>query len=221
MENVTPAGKPMIPRNESQSTTKQATAPAAPIPPIWARRLISLALLFHLSGLIVGVFAAPPSSGLQQSLAAFFAPYFGLIDQGYSYRYYSPAPPPTPVVKAIVHFEGGKPDETARIPDRSHWPRLRYQRQLAIAATLASDVQEARQVTGNPSESQYAQAFARHIGRRYPGAKSVTLTLEQHMVPGLSEIYDKLTHDGGMVDLDDPSFFTVPERVGDFLCEGF
>ncbi len=189
--------------------------------PLWATRLISLGLLFHLTAIVAGVLAAPPASDLQRGVADLFAPYYGWIDQGYSYRYYSPAPPPTPVIKAIVHYADGRSDETVRIPDRNLKPRLRYQRQLAITNALASELGSARhQEDGEPVTWAWAPAFARHIGRSHPGAVSVTLTLEQHLIPDPDLIAEEIARTGRSIDLDDPRFYTVPQRIGDFPCEG-
>src|SRR5689334_336552 len=77
--------------------------PEREVEPSWpagVRGLISVALLLHISAILAGALAAPPSSSLEQSLAQMFAPYHQLIDQGYAYRYYAPEPGPTPVVTA-------------------------------------------------------------------------------------------------------------------------
>ena len=205
----------------SKPDTKSEAALSGKPMATWSRVLITLALLFHFVAILSGVLAAPPSSDIQLAMAEIFAPYFGLIDQGYSYRYYSPAPPPTPVVKAIVHFPDGRADVTVRIPDRGLRPRLRYQRELAITNALAADVADARRSGEGRlgSDSQLARAFARHIGKTHVGASSVTLTLELHVVPDPEVVRDQYEHSVA-IDLDDPSYYTVTERIGDFACDG-
>ena len=75
----------------------------------------------------------PPSSLLERTIAEPFTPYYDLADLGYSYRYYA-EPPPTPVVTATLSFGDGRPEETLRLPGREvTGPRLRHQRQLALA----------------------------------------------------------------------------------------
>jgi len=190
--------------------------------PSWAKRLITLGLLFHFTAILAGVLAAAPASDLEIGAAQVFGPYFGMIDQGYSYRYYSPAPPPTPVIHAIVHYGDGRPDETVRIPDRKLWPRLRYQRQLAITNAIAAEVVANRQTEEHEKEETrlWAPAFARHIGKSHPGATSVSLTIEEHLIPDPEMIAEELTRTGRSTDLDDPKFYTVPQRIGDYPCDG-
>jgi hypothetical protein len=104
-------------------------------------------LLFHLIALGVATASAPPSSALERALSSAFGPYYDLMDQGYAYRYYAPEPPPTPV----GHRQGpvrGWPPRGRRPPATTGLrPRLRYQRQLALAFHLFSDFDEARRVT--------------------------------------------------------------------------
>ena len=76
---------------------------------------------------------------LERAVADVFAPYHQVVDQGYAYRYYAPEPGPTPVVTASIHYADGRPEETVRLPARGTLPRLRYQRQLALANHLMSD----------------------------------------------------------------------------------
>ena len=86
---------------------------------------------------------------LERAIADRFTPYFDLMDLGYSYRFYA-EPPPTPVVTATIQFGDGRPEETVRLPGREvPGPRMRHQRQLALANALYADVQEARQRAGD------------------------------------------------------------------------
>ena len=104
--------------------------------PGWARVIVSLALLYHMAAVLAGALGVPPSSELEQTIADTFAPYFDLMDLGYSYRFYA-EPPPTPVVTATLQFGDGRPEETVRLPGRVvAGPRMRHQRQLALANSL-------------------------------------------------------------------------------------
>jgi hypothetical protein len=189
--------------------------------PTWAKALVSCALLFHASAIWAGAWAAAPASSLQHSFADLFDRYNQVIDQGVSYRYYSPEPPPTPVILATVSFADGRPEATVRLPTRGTWPRLRYQRQLALANGLMEDFQEARQVAGDGSKSRWAQAFATHLRRLYPGCSTVTLRLQMHLVPPIDRVRELRDHSSdGKVDLDADEFTTAPERIGVFPCDG-
>ena len=186
-----------------------------------ARRLVTAVLLFHLAALVAGAVGVPPSSPLERAIADRFSTYFDLVDLGYSYRFYA-EPPPTPVVTATIHRADGRPDESLRLPGREvSGPRMRHQRQLALANALAADVQEARQRTGDPSQSRLARAYARHLCQTRPGCRSVTIHLEQHLIPDPAEVRRALDSPTGTFDLFGDRMFTTPQWIGDFSCDDF
>lgn len=189
--------------------------------PAGRRCVVSAALAFHLAALLAAALAAPPSSPLERSAAELFAPYHQLVDQGYAYRYYAPEPGPTPVVTARVRYGDGR-EETLRLPERGLWPRLRYQRQLALANHLADDYGRARAATGSGLNSVWARSYARHLAKaRGPGCASVSLYVQWHLVPDLEHVAEERTRTGQAVDLDAEEFYTAPERIGDYPCDGF
>jgi hypothetical protein len=185
------------------------------------RRLVSALLLFHLVALGVAAMSPPPLvSPLEREVASLFAPYYDLVDQGYAYRYYAPEPPPTPVMTAAIHFRDGRPNETVRLPDRTTRPRLRYQRQLALAYHLFEDFQAAKREAGEGERSRWAGAFARHLCRRRPGCSGITLFMQLHLIPDPQRIRDLQAERRSLpVDLDAEEFYTAPERIGDFACD--
>lgn len=192
--------------------------------PAWARRLATVGLLFHAAAILAGAWAAPPASELEQAVADNFAWYHGLVHQGISYRYYSPEPPPTPVVTATLAFRDGRPEQVVRLPDRATRPRLRYQRELALANALVQDAEDAEHNSPDhdPARSRWAQAFAAHLGRTHPGCATVTLRHQLHLVPPLDRVREELAHPRpgrGPVDLDAEEFYTTPERIGVFPCD--
>lgn len=191
----------------------------APGWPVWARGLATAALVFHLTAVLAGALAAPPSSLLERGTAELFRWYHDLADQGYAYRYYAPEPGPTPVVTARVRYPDGRAEEVVRLPERGLFPRLRYQRQLALANHLTDDWREARRATGDGANSVFARSYARHLARSRPGAASVTLYTQSHLIPDPAEIREAIEH-GNRVDLDAEEFFTAPERIGEFPCDG-
>lgn len=198
----------------------ETTASASGSWPPWARRLATAALLFHLAAILVAAFAAAPASPLERWLADGFSPYYGLIDQGYSYRYYTPEPPPTPVVTARLEFADGRPEQTLRLPDRGVRPRLLYQRQLALANALYADHDAGRRMPGPEGRrpSQWAPAYARHICQSR-GASKVTLLVQLHMVPSIRRMAESRDQ-GERIDFDAEEFYTAPERIGVFTCDG-
>jgi hypothetical protein len=202
--------------------TPRATSRPQVVWPGWARSLVGCALLFHMAACVAGALAGPPSSALVRRIADLFTPYYDLLDLGYSYRFYS-EPPPTPVVKATLRFEGERPEQFVRLPALDiPGPRMRHQRQLALANALFLDVLEAKARTGERSQSRLARAYARHLCRTHPGCKSVTIYLMQHLIPDQEHVSNAVSVPGGpRFDLFDESLFTTPERIGDFSCDGF
>jgi hypothetical protein len=207
------------PSKEGGLTTPPAVKPGVACP-AWARVVVTLVLVVHGSAVLAGALGVPPSSLLERRLADLFTPYHDLFDQGYAYRYYA-EPPPTPVMTATIEFADGRPAETVRLPGREvPGPRLRHQRQLALANALFEDVQEARRVTGEARNSRWAQSYARHLCRSRPGAQSVTLHLLQHLIPDAERVREELSRPGRRsFDLFDESLFTTPEWIGDFPCD--
>jgi len=190
--------------------------------PTWARRLVTLGLVIHLGAVLAGAFASAPASVLQQALVTPFGTYLQLIDQGYTYRYYAPDPPPTPIATARIHYGDGQVDKEVRIPDRSTRPTLRYQRQLALANHLVVDFETAKAITGDGGQSNWARSYARHLAKLHPGAKTVTLFTQIHLIPELSRVQEDLRVPGRPpLDLDAEEFYTTPERIGEFPCDAF
>ncbi|WZO98722.1 hypothetical protein EP7_000310 [Isosphaeraceae bacterium EP7] len=187
----------------------------------WSRSLrvvVSIALAVHIVAILAGSLAVPPASGLEREVAQGFSPYYQAIDQGYAYRYYAPEPPPTPVAIATLSYADGRPDETVRLPDRGMWPRMRYQRHLALANALIGELEAVRAAGGDPAQARWARSFARHLGKTHPGCKSVSLAVQLHLIPPQDRVRE-LLRSGERVDLDAPEFYTVPERIGEFPCD--
>src|SRR5262249_8354940 len=136
------------------------------------------------------------------------------------YRFYT-EPPPTPVVTATLRFGQARSDEQVRLPDRHlAGPRMRHQRQLALANALFRDALETRERTGDAGSSPMARAYARHLCKRWPGCQSVTLHLQRHLIPE-PDVVLKPAPGAPAHDLFDESLFTTPEWIGDFPCEAF
>lgn len=186
--------------------------------PRWAKGAVSAALGFHLVAILAAALATPPMSPLQRLLADQFSGYYALIDQGYSYRYYSPEPPPTPVVEARLRFDDGRPEQTIRLPDRVARPRMLYQRQLALANHLFSEHAARRAIPlARRPESHWGPSYARHLGRVH-GCSEVALYVSMHLIPPVDRVERDLNA-GTRVDLDAEEFYSVPEFIGDFSCD--
>lgn len=196
---------------------------ASPWPP-WARRLATVALGLHVAAVAGGALGVPPSSRLQRWFADLFTWHHGLFDQGYAYRYYA-EPPPTPLVVATLHRDNGE-ETTIRLPEREvAGPPMRRQRQLALANALFASSRVGHEGHGHghddgPRESWLARSYARHLCRTNPGTESVTLKLQQHLIPPPDRVLEEMEDTGGPFDLFAPSLFTTPRWIGDFPCDG-
>ena len=186
--------------------------------PRWAKVTVTLAVLLHAGALWVGGWSGIPSSPLQHELAEGFRGYYDLIDQGYSYRYYAPEPPPTPVVTASVRYPDGRTVEV-RLPDRATRPRMLFQRELALANALYAEVESSRHAGAEPGQGPWAQSYARHLGKAHPGASSVSLSVQMHLIPDPARVQQQLRESRRAPDLDAAEFYTVPERIGEYPCD--
>jgi hypothetical protein len=188
--------------------------------PIWARRVVTVAILFHVAAVLAGALGAQPSSELEHDVAEFFGAYHQTLDQGDAYRYYSSAFPPTPVVTATLTFADGRPEKSVRLPERGLRPRLLYQRQLALAHGLMEDFEAARRDSGDGSKSRWAHSFATHLCRSNPGCSSVSLELKMHLVPRIERVQHLLARpDAEPLDLDSDEFYSDPRHIGVFPCD--
>ena len=184
--------------------------------PGWLKGLITVVLGFHGLAVATMALAANPSSELERSLARPFLGYLGLIAQDHAHRYYAPAPPPTPVVSAEVRFGDGREPVIVRLPDRSARPRLKYQRQLALANHLYQEHRAARSDPHGSRRSVWGASYARHLAAEHPGATVVTIRARLHLVPDPSRMSPG---DARRLDPDADRFYTVPELVGDYPCD--
>ena len=184
--------------------------------------VVSLALLYHMAAVLAGAVGVPPSSELEQTIADTFTPYFDLMDLGYSYRFYA-EPPPTPVVTATLQFGDGRPEETVRLPGRVvAGPRMRHQRQLALANSLYSDVQETKRRTRDAEPEPVGPrlcppplSFPSRLPERDP-ARAAALD------PRPAQVRKAMDEPGASrFDLFGDRMFTTPEWIGDYPCDAF
>ncbi len=218
-------GEPVARRGSPDPCSEQSIQATRPARvgswPGWARMLVTLVLLYHMAAVIAGAMGVPPSSELERHIADLFTPYHDLFDQGYSYRYYA-EPPPTPVISATLRFSDGRPDRVVRLPERElAGPRMRHQRQLALANALFADFQEAKHLGSGINRSRLAAAYARHLCKVHSGCTGVTLFAQQHLIPDPQQVREALAMpDAARFNLFDEALFSTPEWIGDFACDG-
>ncbi len=177
-------------------------------------------LAVHLLAMLAVALSGAPASPLEQRFSSLFSPYIDALDQGHVHRYYAPAPPPTPIALAELRFGEGKPPRNLRIPDRAVRPRMRYQRQLALAYHLFEELQaRARVAQERPpfdSSDRLAASYARHLAADHPGCVEVVLRLQQHLIPDLVRLREMTPAGSPLPDSEDDRFYTVPQLIGTF-----
>lgn len=177
----------------------------------------------HFLILLIGALAAQPSSALEQGLANKFMGYYQVLDLGQGYRFYAPRPAPTAIVTAklkIRDADGRLSYKTVRIPDRNTWPRLRLQRQLALANSLWAEYE--RSLAGHGDHQPYpvlARSYARHIGKSVAGCESVELFLHRHPDPAVVEEALRQGQVLTLKELENERFNTPTESLGAFPCD--
>jgi len=208
--------------SKSGAASGVARAGSWPLP---ARIAATGLLLAHFVAVLSAELASDPASGPERWLFRRFHPYTSLVNLDHAHRYYAPTPPPTtPIATARLRFAGDGVVQIIRLPDPGARPRLRYQRQLALAYHLAADYDvEAGEsgVEARPVRS-WARSYARHLCRTTPGCTGVTLTIREHGFPPRERLREAAEHpDAPPPDPDAPETYSTPERVGDFSCDGF
>jgi hypothetical protein len=147
-----------------------------------------------------------------------FVRYYQLFDMNHAYRFYTDGPPPTPILRARLHFVDGR-EEEIRVPDRSQQPRLRFQRHLALAYHLFNDHRQASAVR---QESRWARSYARHLCRAYAedGCIGVDLYLQMNLKPTPTEVYEAALR-GDSIDVEADRYYDVPRQIGAYSCDDF
>ena len=185
--------------------------------PLAARVAASLALLVHFGAVLTSELRAFPASPLEQWAAMAWQPYASAMNLDHAHRFYVIPQSPTPVVTAKLRFADGRPGRVVRLPDRSTWPRIRYQRQLALAYHLHVAASSAREA--GATESVLAPSYARHLCRSNPGCVEVTLSSRLHLFPSLSRLREAAEPGASPLDLDGEESFSTPEQIGVFACD--
>ena len=152
--------------------------------PGWARVVVSVALLFHMAAVLAGALGVPPSSLLERAIADVFTPYYRPGGPGVLVSVLRRAAADAgghghaPVWRRAAGGDGAAAGAGGGGPADAS-PAAVGPGQCAVLM----DVQEAKQRTGDASQSRLARAYARHLCRTRPGCRSVTLHLQQHLIP--------------------------------------
>lgn len=153
-----------------------ASSQATPNP--WPKRLISLAVLFHLTAVVVAPLAVPPSSALFDSIRGILAFCINPMYLDHGYRFFAPEPGPSHIIRYELQLADGN-RRTGQIPDRAeHRPRLLYHRHFMLSEQLPPPPEGAE-----PNlHGAILRSYADHLLSVNPDAQSVTLTYREHLI---------------------------------------
>lgn len=111
----------------------------------WLRIVVSLGVVFHLVGVMVGPLSVPPQfagppSILGSELQKVYRPYITALFLDHAYKFFAPNPGASHLMRYDLYFADG----TKRVggaddlfPDRfHHWPRLYYHRYFMLTEFL-------------------------------------------------------------------------------------
>jgi hypothetical protein len=189
---------------------RRAPAPVSPraattprrVPNRLLRWCINLCVILHFLAIISAAVVIGPAPGYAQAAWKLFHPYLQALFLNHGFNFFAPEPSPT----TLMDFEVVRADGLivkARIPDRSIWPGLLYQRHLLLTEHIG--------VVPEGFRDEWYRSYARHLCRKY-GASKVHLVLLMHFPMDMEEV-----REGGR--LDDP--FTYQKMdLGDYSCDG-
>ncbi|HET6883024.1 MAG TPA: hypothetical protein VFI31_22845 [Pirellulales bacterium] len=175
---------------------------ARPAAPSWSPRircLASLALAWHLIGLLVGPISSPPSI-LGDRLQRIYLPYLQAAYLNHGYKFFGPDPGPSHLVRFVVELPDGEKIEQT-FPDRKvHWPRQFYHRHFMLSEFLVGlsgpwdpRFEWDRQPL-SPAQETYVESYAHHLLKKYGGTR-VTLYLVEHRLPSPQEVLEGMRLD--------------------------
>lgn len=163
----------------------------------WSARtrwLVSLALVWHIVGLLVGPISSPPSI-LGDRLQRVYRPYLEAAYLNHGYKFFGPDPGPSHLIRYVVEMPDGERLEQT-FPDRTvHWPRLFYHRHFMLSefvVGLSGDWDERfdwEHQPLSPGQVAYVESYGRHLLAAHH-AKRVTLYLVEHRLPSPQEVLD-------------------------------
>jgi len=180
------------------STLSENAASGIETRPTWrpvVRLLASLLLFFHVTALVVGPAAVPPSSLLLQRIWEFYRPYLEAAYLNHGYQFFAPAPGPSHLVRYVVEMPDGSRREGIFPNLKKEQPRLLYHRYFMLSERLGSVPPDAQV----PWIESYKRSYAEHLLDQYGGVR-VTLYLRRHLLPFPEQVLEGMK-------LDDPRLY--------------
>lgn len=155
--------------------------------PGWVRRLATIAIVLHLTAVVVPPLSVAPSSMLASDAFVLLRPYIDLVFLDHGYRFFAPEPGPSHLVRYELEMADGTEREGVLPNLDEHWPRLLYHRHFMLTefinnlSAMRPDVERA-----------YARSYARHLMYK-TGATRVRLYLRRHQIPEPQQILEGIS----------------------------
>ena len=127
-------------------------------------------VILHFSAVIAAATVVGPAPGYAQAVWQLFHPYLQALFLNHGFNFFAPEPSPS----TLMDFEAVRADGSTvkgRIPERSIWPGLLYERHLLLTEHIG--------VVPEGDRDEWYRSYARHLCRKY-GAKKVHLVLLTH-----------------------------------------
>jgi len=191
--------------NTSAASLKQPESePLAPQGKPWslrARIFVSALLLFQVCAVLYGPLSFPPTI-TTDAVRPIFRPYTGMTYQGNSYKFFSPDPGPSHLIRYEFDLENGE-REAGVFPNLDQqWPRLLYHRHFMLTEHINMNMAPPEpnepiptdwaQIKFGPGQLKFARSYADHMLHEHneqgPKARSVTLWLVEHLIPSPDQV---------------------------------
>lgn len=152
--------------------------------PAWVRRLATLAIVLHLTAVVVPPLSVQPASLLARDAFGALRPYIDLLYLDHGYRFFAPEPGPSHLVRYELELADGSEREGVFPNLEEHWPRLLYHRHFMLTEFVNSLGEFRPDV-----ERAYIRSYARHL-LYATGATRVRLFLRRHQIPNPQQILE-------------------------------
>lgn len=137
---------------------------------LWARIVLSLLVVWHLTAVFLAPLSIPPTSRLVIDIAQgpLMQWYLDALYINHGYSFFAPDPGPGHLVFYEVYDEQGNLKRQGKFPDRDvQWPRLWYHRHFMLADQVGLGLR--REEGPGEGERKYLAAYARQLLRKFGG----------------------------------------------------
>ncbi|MDA1015127.1 MAG: hypothetical protein O3A00_11830 [Planctomycetota bacterium] len=152
------------------SRPADTTQPIARQLPRWAKWIVSVCLMYHLSAIALAPASVSPSSPLFQDSWAACRHYLQIMYLNHGFHFFSPEPGGSTLLEYEITARDGE-SFVERIPRKEIEPRLLYHRHFMLTEFIPW--------VPDRLKSRWLESYARHLQHRHDAA-TVRLTIVRH-----------------------------------------